>query len=378
MPSEDMKPTRIVITGADGFVGRNLRHHLQRREGLDVQLITSGDTAASRREKLAGADLVYHLAGCNRPPHPDEFARVNRGFTEQLVEELTALGTHPPIVFSSSTQAALDNPYGVSKREAEDVLAQYAGAHGVPVYLYRLTNVFGKWSRPNYNSVVSTFCHNIAHDLPIQINDPNAQLRLIYIDDVVRHFVSHLDGVHEASGPIYCEAGPIFEITLQELADRIQGFRQSRTSLRLPDLGDRLTKYLYTTYLSYLEPDDFAYDLVERTDERGKLVELLKSEHAGQIFVSSTHPGITRGNHFHHTKVEKFCVLKGEAEIRFRQIDADDVITYRVSGDRIQVVDIPPGYTHNIQNVGDEEMVVLFWANEVFDPQQPDTYAQTV
>ena len=284
----------------------------------------------------------------------------------------------PLLVLSSSTQAALDNPYGLSKRQAEDAVFDFGRETGASVFVFRLPGVFGKWCRPNYNSVVATFCHNIARDLPIAISDPAREIELVYIDDVVRAFIGIMDGRLPVSDGKYCLAEPTYRISLGALAETIQGFRDSRVSLALPDMSDPFIRALYATYVSYLPADSFAYALTQRTDPRGELAELLKSPHIGQIFVSRTRPGITRGNHYHDTKVEKFVVLEGDAVIRFRHILGGDVIEYPVSGREFRVVDIPPGYTHSIENVGQNDLIVLFWADEIFDPDIPDTFGMTV
>jgi UDP-2-acetamido-2,6-beta-L-arabino-hexul-4-ose reductase len=298
---------------------------------------------------------------------------VNTGLTSHILEELRGLNKRTPIVFSSSTQAALENDYGSSKKHAEDLLFRYGKETGAPVAVYRLTNVFGKWCRPNYNSVVATFCHNIANGLPITMSDSSARVKLVYVDDVIESFFRHLDGNEEHKNSIL-ESGPVFEVTLQQLADLIYGFKAIRESLRIPAMDDAFQKRLYSTYLSYLPVNEFSYRPLEREDNRGRLVELLKSPASGQMFVSTTHAGITRGNHYHHTKVEKFIVVKGKAIIRFRKIDSEEVITCNVSDNPIEIVDIPPGYTHHIENAGEEDMIVLFWANEIFDPGKPDTH----
>ncbi len=366
---------KIAITGSEGFIGRNLYHHLAGNNDNIIAGITIEDDETSIKNKLQGVDVVYHLAGINRPDDINEFKKGNEEFTGQLIRMLEEIGEQPRIVFSSSVQAEAENPYGISKRNAEKILKEYAERSSGDVIVYRLPNVFGKWSKPNYNSVVSTFCHNIARDLPIDIHDPRTIIQLVYIDDVVISFQRHVQEKFDAGESFrYVDINPVFQITLQDLADMVRYFRSMRTHHTLPDFSDLLMKYLYTTYLSYLHSDDFAYTPPTKSDERGKLTELIKSENAGQIFVSTTRPGITRGNHYHHTKVEKFCVIKGEAVIRFRHIDSEKVISYPVTGDSITIVDIPPGYTHNIENTGDDELIVMFWANEKFNPDNPDTF----
>lgn len=278
----------------------------------------------------------------------------------------------------SSTQAALDNPYGLSKRQAEEAVFDFGRETGASVFVFRLPGVFGKWCRPNYNSVVATFCHNIACDLPIAISDPAREIELVYIDDVVRAFIGIMDGRLPVSDGQYCLVEPTYRMSLGALAETIQGFRDSRVSLALPDMSDPFTRALYATYVSYLPADSFAYALTQRSDPRGELAELLKSPYIGQIFVSRTRPGITRGHHYHDTKVKKFVVLEGDAVIRFRHILGGDVIEYPISGHEFRVVDIPPGYTHAIENAGQNDLIVLFWADEIFDSDIPDTYGMTV
>jgi UDP-2-acetamido-2,6-beta-L-arabino-hexul-4-ose reductase len=284
--------------------------------------------------------------------------------------------TQPLIVLSSSSQAGRDNPYGRSKLAAERALEAYTSRTGTPAVVYRLPGVFGKWCRPDYNSVVATFCHNIARGLPIAISDETRVVELVYVDDVVTQFMTHLD--HRAAGVTRGEVRPTFTTSLRELADRIRGFRAMRDTLEVADATDPLTRRLLGTYTSYIPPADLAYTLEQRTDARGTLAELLKSPHFGQMFVSRTRPGVTRGNHYHDLKVEKFCVLEGDAVIRFRPVLGDEVTEHRVSGRDFTVVDIPPGMTHSIENVGTTEMVVLFWASEILDRDRPDTHFSEV
>ncbi len=368
----------VLITGANGFVGRNLTARLRAVPDIKILAFDVENSDQDLIDFLNQAEIVFHLAGVNRPQNVEEFQTGNADLTSRVVNTLEAAGRAVPVVITSSIQAALDNPYGQSKKAAEDAVFAYGKRMGTPVYVYRLANLFGKWSRPNYNSVVSTFCHNISHDLPIQINNPDAVLSLVYIDDVIAEFVAILEGRVTAGDDGFCTVPRVMTITLQGLADTIRSFRASRQTAVLPDMSDTLTKFLYTTYLSYLEADDFAYAPDLKTDQRGWLFELIKSPAIGQVFVSQTKPGITRGGHYHHTKVEKFIVVQGEAVIRFRKIDGGDVIEYPVSGADVRIVDIPPGYTHDITNVGTTDVITLFWACELFDPQHPDTYAMGV
>ncbi len=364
----------LVITGSDGFIGKNLYYHLYDNPDYNLRTITRADDDESIEDKLRGAHIVFHLAGVNRPENETGFHDGNVYFTEKVIDWLKRNGDSPAIIFASSIQATRQNAYGISKKNAEERLRSFGERSGAQIIIYRLPNVFGKWSRPHYNSVVATFCHNIANDMPIDIHDPGKELELVYIDDVVQAMCSHIQTRDQKSGDTFYQVAPVFRITLQDLADTIYNFRKIREHHTLPDFSDLLKKYLYTTYLSFLSTDDFSYQLTEKSDERGMLVELLKTDTAGQIFVSTTRPGVVRGNHYHHTKVEKFCVIKGSAIIRFRKIDSPECINYEVSDDAIKIVDIPPGYTHNIENTGADELIVLFWANEKFNPGKPDTY----
>lgn len=364
---------RVAVTGAKGFIGRNLLARMQAEGTYQVFPITRDDPWSQVAASLARADFVVHLAGANRPREEAQFQIDNVDFTAKLCDYL-ASHRPAPILFTSSIQAALDNPYGQSKRRAEEVIARYAQAVDVAALIFRLPNVFGKWCRPNYNSVVATFCHQIARDLEITVTDPERRLTLAYIDDVVDAFLKEMQKDPTPPGPRLCEVEVTHSITLQDLAAVIQSFRESRSTLRVPNQADPLIHKLYATYLSYLDPSDFAYDLEQGVDSRGSLAEFVKSESFGQIFVSRTKPGITRGDHYHHTKAEKFLVLEGEAVVRFRHIEDGCVIEYPVSGKDFRVIDIPPGYTHSIENVGNTDLVTLFWASEIFDPARPDTY----
>ena len=361
----------ILITGAQGFIGRNLDTRLQVREGCNVIPFDLDSSAADLRAALERADIVYHLAGINRPEKVEEYEAANVGFTREICAALRELRQVPIIVMSSSVQAELQNPYGISKRRAEDALREFAGQTGAQVRIHRLKNVFGKWCRPNYNSVVATFCYNIANDLPIQISDPNRELELVYVDDVVDAFLGELPPPYSANGP---RDIPSFSLSLGDLAGRIQSFQEMRTSLLTPDFSVRFNQQLYATYLSYLPVEARRQQLELKSDQRGGLAEFMKSRSFGQIFVSRTEPGVTRGNHYHHTKAEKSFVVEGDGIIRMRHIESPDVVEYRVRGEDFQVIDIPPGYTHSIENVGAGEMVTLFWASEIFNPDQPDTY----
>jgi UDP-2-acetamido-2,6-beta-L-arabino-hexul-4-ose reductase len=364
--------TRILITGGRGFLGRNLAAHLRTRNDCETLIFDQDDSPAGLENWLGVADVVFHLAGVNRPKDEREFERGNAGLTERICTLLRQARRQPKIVFASSIQAELQNPYGISKRKAELALQAFAATTGASVSIYRLKNLFGKWCRPNYNSVTATFCHNFANDLPITISDPDHEVELSYVDDVVAAFLEELE-----TGPHAGEARtgiPSYRIRLGDLAGRIQAFHDMRTSLMVPDLSDRFNRALYATYLSYVPKQSLQEDLRIRSDARGCLAEFIKSKHFGQIFVSRTKPGVTRGNHYHHTKAEKFFVVEGDGLIRMRAVESGAVQEYEVHGHEYQVIDIPPGFTHSITNVGAGELVTLFWSSEVFDPDRPDTY----
>ena len=374
----------ILITGAKGFIGKNLIAQLNNiKEGkakeeripsdLTVFAYDVDSDPESLDEYCQKADFVFHLAGVNRPKEQAEFMEGNFGFTSVLLDTLRKYGNTCPVMLASSIQAELDNPYGVSKKAGEELLFRYAEETGAKVYVYRFPNVFGKWCRPNYNSAVATFCYNIAHDLPIQVSDPNVMMTLVYIDDVVDELISALAGNPMREGK-YCKVPIEYKITLGEIVELTYSFRESRRNLQVPDMGDAFTKKLYATYLSYLPENNFSYPLKMNVDHRGSFTEFLKSPDRGQVSVNISKPGITKGNHWHHTKNEKFLVVSGKGVIRFRKIDEDKVYEYYVSGDKLEVVDIPVGYTHNIENLGDSDMVTIMWANEPFDPDRPDTF----
>ena len=365
---------KVLVTGAKGFIGRNLCARFLEMNDVDVFQYDIDNTEAELETWLSLADIVFHLAGVNRPEDVEQYEQGNAGFTKQMCDHLRRMGRTPKIVMSSSVQAELENPYGISKRRAEEHLQAFARETGAIVSICRLKNVFGKWCRPEYNSVTATFCHHIANDLPITISDPKRGIDLIYIDDVIECFVNEFRAIDGDSSHPDIDPIPSTVITLGDLAGRIQAFHEMRMSLLVPDLSERFNQALYATYLSYVKSEELEYGLEVRADPRGTLAEFVKSEHFGQIFVSRTRPGMTRGNHYHHTKTEKFLVLEGQGLIKIRQIHGNDVEEYQVNGQDYRVIDIAPGYTHSITNVGQEEMVTLFWASEVFDPDRPDTY----
>lgn len=371
---------KVLITGANGFVGRNLQLRLSECHEVQVVCFTRDQKPEHLHNLLRGVDFVFHLAGVNRSLDPQEFIVGNTDLTRDLCVAVAntaeAAGRKIPILYASSTQAALDNPYGRSKRSAEEVLLLTGCNPLVPVHVFRLPNVFGKWSRPNYNSVVATFCHNIARDLPIQVNDPAALMTLVYVDDVIERFVRIMGGADEAVGADGFETiAPQYTITVGDLAQQIQAFRNSRTSLMTDRVGTGLVRALYATYVSYLPVETFAYEVPQHMDTRGVFVEMLKTPDCGQFSFFTAHPGVTRGGHYHHSKTEKFLVVKGRAKFRFRHMQTGQVHELLTSDDRPQIVETVPGWTHDITNIGQEEIVVMLWANEVFDRERPDTFA---
>lgn len=364
---------KILVTGAKGFVGKNLIAELRNKGYNDIFEFTRDNDHSHLEKYTKECDFVFHLAGVNRPENEDEFMEGNLGLTSQLLELLKKYGNKAPVLMTSSIQAEKDNPYGRSKKAGEDLLFNYYYETDAKVYVYRLPNLFGKWSKPNYNTVVATFCHNVARDLDIQITNPDADLNICYIDDVLKEFLCALEGKPTMHGD-FCVVPVTHNIKLGELAELIKGFKESRANLGIPNMGDALTKKLYSTYLSFLPEDQFSYDLKMNCDHRGSFTEFMRTSERGQVSVNVSKPGITKGNHWHHTKNEKFLVVSGDGLIRFRKIDSEEIVEYRVSGKKLQVVDIPTGYTHSIVNVGECDLVTVMWVNECFDPEKPDTY----
>lgn len=373
---------KVLITGADGFIGRNLQLHLSERKGIDVIRFTRDHDFAQLPALLQGTDFVFHLAGINRPQDPREFITGNVDLTQALcravVERSKASGKAIPVVYTSSTQAERDNPYGRSKRQAEEVLQEAASGGAFPLRILRLPNVFGKWCKPNYNSGVATFCHNIARGLPIEIHDPAAAVTLVYVDDVIEHFMdllSSADSMDSGDPGLFATVVPQYTSTVGELVSQIQSFKDSRTTLMVGHVGTGLTRALYSTYMSYLPVDAFSYTVPQYADPRGVFVEMLRTPDAGQFSFFTAHPGITRGGHYHHTKTEKFLVIKGRARFKFRHMQSGHTHEIVSLGERPEIVETVPGWTHDVTNIGADEMVVMLWANETFDRSKPDTFA---
>ena len=363
----------ILITGSKGFVGQNLITELRNSGYNEIYEFNRDSESSLLEEYTKSCDFVFHLAGVNRPKKDEAFMEDNFGFTSNLLEHLKRNNNKSPILMTSSIQAELDNCYGKSKKAGEDLLFRYQKDNNVKVYVYRLTNLFGKWSKPNYNTVVATFCHNIARGLKLQINNPETELNLCYIDDVLEEFIRALEGKPTLKDK-FCLVPVTHNIKLRQLADLIMSFKDNRSNLCIPNMDDSLTKKLYSTYLSFLPENNFLYDLKMNSDNRGSFTEFIRTPDRGQVSINVSKPGITKGNHWHHTKNEKFLVVSGEGLIRFRKINSDEVIEYRVNGEKLQVVDIPTGYTHSIVNVGQVDLVTVMWANECFNPEKPDTY----
>lgn len=368
---------KILVTGAKGFIGKNLIAELKNRNYNEIYECDIDTTEEQLEEYAKNCEFIYHLAGVNRPQNEEEFMKGNFGFTSTLLEKLAKHKNKSPILITSSIQAELDNPYGKSKKAGEDLIFSYGKKNGVKTLVYRFTNVFGKWCRPNYNSVVATFCYNIARELEIKVNDPEVVMNLIYIDDVVEELINALEG-KEHKQEDFCYVPVVHTIKLGEIANLIYSFKESRVNLIIPNMKDLFIKKLYSTYLSYLPENEFGYSVKMNEDNRGSFTECFKSEDRGQVSINISKPGIVKGNHWHHTKNEKFLVVKGKGIIRFRRIDSSEVIEYQVSGEKLEIIDIPCGYTHNIENIGDTDLVTVMWANELFDPNKPDTYYMEV
>ncbi len=363
---------KILITGSNGFIAKNLIEHLKRDENLQLYFFSRKDSLNILETYVKEADFIFHLAGVNRPKDINEFYEGNSNLTKTIVQILKENKKNTPILLSSSIQSELDNDYGKSKLEAEKILIDYSKSTQARIFIYKLPNVFGKWSKPNYNSVISTWCYNIANDLDIQINDEKVELNLVYVDDVIKSFLKQLN-VDKIEN-YYVEIETIYRKTLGEIRDLLFAFKENRVNLIIPNVASGFERALYATYLSYLATDNFSYTLKGHKDDRGAFYEILKTLDSGQFSLSTTAPGMTRGNHYHHTKNEKFLVVRGQALIEFRHIVTNEIVSYEVSDKEMKVVEMIPGYTHNIKNIGNEEMILILWANETFDQNNPDTY----
>ncbi|MBZ9609373.1 NAD-dependent epimerase/dehydratase family protein [Clostridium estertheticum] len=364
---------KILVTGAKGFVGKNIIAELKNKGYTDIFEYDLGTEESLLEKYTKECEFVFHLAGVNRPKDESEFMEGNFGFTSLLLDLLKKNNNKAPVLITSSVQAEKENPYGISKKAGEDLLFAYNKETGAKVLVYRLPNLFGKWSRPNYNTVVATFCYNIARGIEIQISNSDADLDLCYIDDVLDEFIRALENM-EIKKDEYCYVPIVHNIKLGDLAQKIRSFKESRSDLSVPNMGDELTKKLYSTYLSFLPEDKFSYDLKMNKDNRGSFTEFIRTAENGQVSVNVSKPGITKGDHWHHTKNEKFMVVSGEGVIRFRKIGTDKIIEYKVNADKLEVVDIPTGYTHSIVNIGENDLVTIMWVNECFDPKKPDTF----
>lgn len=363
---------KVLVTGAKGFIGKNLVSTLDREDKYEIICIDRENSKEELEKGVLNSDFIVHLAGINRPKNEEEFFEGNTGLTEEIIEILKKNNKNTSILITSSIQADLDNAYGQSKKGAEEALIKYMADTKGNVFIFRLPNVFGKWCRPNYNSAIATFCHNIARGEEVWISDATKEMTLVYIDDVVRNIKNVIDN-EENYIPGYQNVDIEHKATLGEIVDLINSFKESRKSLMIPNMENELTKKLYSTYLSYLPENDFSYPLKMNVDNRGSFTEFIKSKDRGQVSVNISKPGITKGNHWHDTKNEKFLVVSGEGVIRFRKVDSEEIIEYTVSGEKLEVVDIPVGYTHSIINTGERDMVTIMWVNEIFNPEKPDT-----
>jgi UDP-2-acetamido-2,6-beta-L-arabino-hexul-4-ose reductase len=366
---------RVLVTGSNGFIGKNV---IVRLNELDIsyEVFTRSNLATDLQRLIEKSDFIIHLAGENRPEDEDDFELVNSGLTSIICDNIRLIGKKIPIILASSTQAQYQNLYGKSKLRAELAVEDLEKDTGNPSYIYRLPGVFGKWCKPNYNSVVATFCHNISHDLPVQINDPAFELSLVYIDDVVEEFINVIRGVNDDRKTFSVQ--PEYKIKLGDLADQIKMFRGSRDSLITERVGRGLVRKLYSSYLSYISPEKFSYSITSYGDQRGMFAEMLKTKDSGQVSFFTAKPGVTRGGHYHHSKTEKFLVVKGDARFGFRHIASEETHEIITTSEELKIVETMPGWAHDITNIGDEDMVVMLWANEIFDPEKPDTYATSL
>ena len=367
---------KVLITGSKGFIGKNLKLYLTQFKDIEVICFDKNDDDSLLPEILKKVDFIFHLAGINRSMDDYDFQKYNTDFTKKLSENIKNLNQKISIVFASSIQAEIDNPYGKSKKNAEEILINLSNDHDVSIYLFRLPNVFGKWSKPNYNSVVATFCYNISRELPIQINDQNKILELVYIDDVMQKFIELFnESQNKIEKKYFTNVNPVYHIKLGDLAKQLYAFKKIESTGAMENVGTGLTRALYATYISYLPKEKFSYPLISKTDFRGNFVEVLKTQNSGQFSFFTALPGVTRGNHYHHTKTEKFLVVKGEARFKFLHMDEEIKHELIVNSDKLEIVETIPGWSHSITNIGKEELIVMLWSNEIFNPKKPDTYS---
>jgi len=368
---------KVLVTGSKGFIGKNLVLELRNRNYKDI-FECGRDTELEEFDKFCKeVDFIFHLAGVNRPNDQSEFMECNYSFTLQLLNTLKKHNNFCPIMMSSSIQAEVDNPYGNSKKAGEDLIFSYNKETGARVFVYRFPNIFGKWSKPNYNSAIATFCNNISRGIPITVSDPNVTLKLVYIDDVIEEILNAMEG-NESKANDFCEVSTVYTVTISEIVELLYSFKRSREEKSIPDMSNAFIKKLYSTYLSYLPTDQLSYFLKMNTDSRGTFTEFIKTKDRGQISINNIKPGIFKGNHWHHTKNEKFLVVSGKGIICLKRVDDDKIIEYFSSGEKMEVIDIPAGYVHKIENIGDEDMTIIIWTNEPFDPEKPDTYYMEV
>ncbi len=375
----------VLITGSDGFIGKNLCSYLEQKEEYDIKTFLRTDSKDSLNKKVTNCDMIIHLAGENRPKAIDQFKKVNVLLTKDICKAIEKSNKKIPIFFSSSIHAekyslfpedSNNYYYGKSKREAEIILEEFSAEYDNPAIIYRAPGIFGKWSKPNYNSVVSTFCHNIANDLPVSIENPDTELSLIHVDDFVNQILFDIENIKK--GLSYKKINNVFVITLGQLNKLLLTFKESRSSLLLKDIGSGIERLLYTTYISYLKPSNFSYEVPKYEDERGVFVEMLKTKNSGQFSYFTSKPGVTRGEHYHHIKSEKFMILTGKAKFSFRNVITDEKYETTLEGNDAKIIETAPGWTHKITNVGKGDLIAIVWANENFNRDKPDTIFEKV